>query len=332
MRLFQEVLQREKGGPALPEGSLAKLEAMREDRDAAISRVRSISEKIKEAMRVRRAIEKEKGDLTGEWAMGNLQRRTPTGRGGYTLTNGHDTLTQIDEALEKQNAEIAALRAKEEAASKASQAVFGPLQAIEDWIEDYAGAEFKTFDATPKMKRKASEDWSATAKRLRDEVAELQAERHRVASAPIPADEAKAAMRREIEALAEAGMPDVGRCLEGHSIRWPTKKLLGANGGLLVFDFLDVQALVAWLDRDRLIARLEDEIDAMADPAEALTDAQRQKEDARLRAEVLRVEREEEAAISAAAAEGTTIPRRRNADPRAVLELASNVPGHEERF
>ncbi len=86
-------------------------------------------------------------------------------------------------------------------------------------------------------------------------------------------------------------------------------------------------ALFVWLNRDVLIAKLCAEVDAVADPASALTAEQRRKENIRLDAEILRIEREEETLIVAAANEGTFITRRADADPRAVLELDDNVPG-----
>ena len=331
MRRYQEVLKRDESGPKLPRAALAKLDAMRDEQAAARGHAKALSGRVSEAVTVRRGIESEKAELTGEHAMGHLTRRRYNGPGRHTLTSGREMLAQIDQALEKQNVEIAALRAKQNTADEVAKAAARPLQAIEAWLEEHAGAEFQPDDPAPKLKRKTGEDWPTTAKRIRAELAELQAERHRVASAPMPAAEAKAAVRAEVETLAEAGTPDVGGCLEGGAIRWPTKTLTRSKDGPLVaWDVFDARALLAWLNRDRLIERLEAEVDALADDTEALTDAERAKEDARLRAEILRVEREEEAAIVTAAAEGIAIPRRRNADPRAVLELADNVPGHEE--
>ncbi len=67
----------------------------------------------------------------------------------------------------------------------------------------------------------------------------------------------------------------------------------------------------------------------MADDGAALSDDQRLKEDTRLRAALLEAEREEEAAITAASAQGANIARRRDADPRAVLGLdATASPGY----
>jgi hypothetical protein len=55
----------------------------------------------------------------------------------------------------------------------------------------------------------------------------------------------------------------------------------------------DVLALLCWLHRDTLIARLESEIDIEADDANALTDEQRAIREAELLRDMLATERAE---------------------------------------
>ncbi len=69
-------------------------------------------------------------------------------------------------------------------------------------------------------------------------------------------------MRAEIAELAEAGAADVGPLFEGGSIRWPDKPLKRGDGTVISYHSIDVHSLLAWLDRDRLIAQLDVEIEA----------------------------------------------------------------------
>jgi hypothetical protein len=55
----------------------------------------------------------------------------------------------------------------------------------------------------------------------------------------------------------------------------------------------DVLGLLAWLHRDALVKAVSAEIDNMADDAHALSDTERQKRAAQLRAELLDLQREE---------------------------------------
>src|SRR5690606_811454 len=80
-------------------------------------------------------------------------------------------------------------------------------------------------------------------------------------------------------------------------------------------------AFYAWLHRDEIAARITGMIDAAVPKSGVLTDDQRDAEFSRISAKRLELERAEEALIVAMEAEGRTIQRRRDADPRAVLEI-----------
>jgi hypothetical protein len=74
-------------------------------------------------------------------------------------------------------------------------------------------------------------------------------------------------------------------------------------------------ALAAWIDPAALMAALSRDIDGVAD-ARAMTAKDRAAKVRELEAAMLEAERAEEALIEAA---GGTIPRRRDADPAAIL-------------
>jgi hypothetical protein len=77
--------------------------------------------------------------------------------------------------------------------------------------------------------------------------------------------------------------------------------------------------VLIWLFRDQLVEGLSAEIGE--DAPGALSYDQREAELGRLSKELLALERQEEALISAAERVGQRIVRRRDADPRAILEV-----------
>jgi hypothetical protein len=154
---------------------------------------------------------------------------------------------------------------------------------------------------------------------LRHRLDELRADAHMVASAPMPSAAAKAIMVRQIENLAQAGRPAVLHCVEiGHEISFATRI---ERIGPVAVQQTDVVGLVAWLLKPQLIAALAAEIDDLADDGAALTDAQRSAKEREIAAAALDTERQIEAVIEAAEAQGTAIARAESADPRAVLNI-----------
>jgi hypothetical protein len=98
-------------------------------------------------------------------------------------------------------------------------------------------------------------------------------------------------------------------------------------GGRLVSLEGDPSPLVLfWLHKDAIIERIEREIDAIADDANALTLEQRTEQVALISADKLATEREEEHFLIQAVVAGAAIQRRSAADPRAVLGLGDDMP------
>ena len=166
---------------------------------------------------------------------------------------------------------------------------------------------------------------------LRTQILALCEEAEDVRSAPFPADEIKARLHPEIDALARRGRPDIAGIMGLAPLAIPTKDALlhavltdGATG-VVRGSVDDGVALVAWLFRDELVAKIDAEIDAAAE-AEALTMDERQRRLADLCTRQLAAEREECATIEAAAAIGTVIMPRPNVDPRAFFNLSDALP------
>lgn len=164
--------------------------------------------------------------------------------------------------------------------------------------------------------------------KYRTELQAIDSQIEKTKSAPRPAAEVKRAFRKEFEATVSRGTPDVFQALEfGESIGFPRKEMnISPGGQLTYFNIPDAMAFIAWLDPERVLKRIEEEIDARADDANALSSDERARQLRKLAAEKLRVERQEEATIAMAEAMGFAIPRRPDCDFRAILGLADNVP------
>ena len=78
---------------------------------------------------------------------------------------------------------------------------------------------------------------------------------------------------------------------------------------------------MAFLFPDQLLSALCREVDLVSDDANSLDDATRATKLATIAADMLAVEREEEALIVQAEQAGNQILRRPDADPRAVLQI-----------
>jgi hypothetical protein len=162
---------------------------------------------------------------------------------------------------------------------------------------------------------------------LRAKLVELRGEVQTIRFAPMPASNAKAAMRKQVESLAAAGQPDVLPLLDGYPLRFPQEHIQmqtsTAQGiGITTHSQPNLLALFTWLHRDELIGDLEDLIDEVAgDDEQALSPDQKRAKEAEVLAAILQFERQEEALIEALEASGATIARREEADPRAVLNI-----------
>ena len=174
-----------------------------------------------------------------------------------------------------------------------------------------------------------------TLKHVGTEMA-LKANLHSVRSAPRPAAHAKAMLRAEIERLAEMGKPDVFGMIEhGEPINWPKLHLrVDVEGNVLTeglptvrgygsLELAEAVGLVAWLNRDALIAKLDALLDEAADDQNALSDADRAKQIKILSGQLLDTERAECDLIAIAKGE---VEYRSDTDPRALLGLANDMP------
>ena len=149
---------------------------------------------------------------------------------------------------------------------------------------------------------------------------ELAADIVSVKRSPWPTSITKKLARAQIAELCKRGRPDVFGLVEhGERIAWPTLPTGAVDLPEAVRNPIDTPALIAWALGSELIEAIEREIDELSDDDRALTHEERGKKIETIEADMLAIEREEEALIELAEAQGVPITRRVNADPRAVL-------------
>lgn len=138
--------------------------------------------------------------------------------------------------------------------------------------------------------------------------------------AGVPTAALKAQAAAYVEALTERGSP---RIIADHRRDFEVQFRVGETWGDVGLAG-HLPAILAWLQPDQFLARLNQTIDAMPTPPFAMTSKARAQKLIALEAELLQCEREEEALIESSEEIGPVILRRLTADPRAVLCLGIN--------
>lgn len=161
---------------------------------------------------------------------------------------------------------------------------------------------------------------AATVEAKRAELVAIAERRADIANRPAVAKDLKAAISRAVAGEAEKGRPPFDPRIRGG--RDPSKFAEQLRVRVYTGQFLTVGEggvpFLVWLLADQIEARLHALVDE-ADLTGAMSDAEQVAAQAALDAERLAIEREEEALIRMAEAQGMAIARRADADPRAVL-------------
>lgn len=262
--------------------------------------------------------------------------KTPRGQGGANLDDDDTSVVDAKRKRDAIDAEMARLGELIELRRAVSRNRAALVQSLEGWLQTgrpsgtaiVAAAEV---DIATIAKR--GEAPMTALDRLRQRLRELDADAHRVRSAPFPAAHAKARARAMIEQLAARGTPDASALVEADlDIGWPmVMQRLGLAGivaktgdqlaGNAMAEIVDMTALFAWLHKDALIARIEQEIDGIADDTSALSPQDREQCLAQIDADRLAIERQEAALVWRLQADGLPVEHRTDADARAVLAV-----------
>ena len=174
------------------------------------------------------------------------------------------------------------------------------------------------------------EDILTAVERLRRRSRELNADCAYHQSAPFPSEGARAKARQTVEALAMRGAPNVSRMIEHDgNLEFVSKDqsvpIIGGSKESPVFTTAawsqpDVLALFCWLNRDALIAKLDEEISAEADDKSALSHAERERHAAEVATDLLAIERQEAALVWAGMEQGLPCEHRSDCAPQAILQ------------
>ncbi|WP_375764116.1 hypothetical protein ACE10X_07020 [Bradyrhizobium sp. Pha-3] len=245
-------------------------------------------------------------------------------------------IAKLDRQIAEANAEIESLRPRAELLS----ATISQTGVLLRNLENYAKAAFKGIVASllgkpveqPRLAK--NETWIEAIEGRRRRIRELRANADKFRAAPLRSD---IVLQREIERindLAKLGAPDAFDAIErGADVKWPMFKYLEFFPvvGRIKFETGDALPLIAHLFRDQMIAAAKAAIEAVADDDAALSDADRARLVGEAERDALAVEREECALVRGAKAAGALVLFRPDADPRAVLGLADDMPPAAQR-
>ncbi|MGJ5180393.1 hypothetical protein ACQR16_24495 [Bradyrhizobium oligotrophicum] len=303
----------------------------------------SLRQRAEDAMNLQRPLFDQLGEARADKHRLNARiahLKTPRGQGGPGLDD--DDVSVIDAArkLAAVDAEMTRLNELLETRQARSRNAGASVTNLEGWLRTgrpggTAIVPADDIDVASVLKK--GETVAAALDRIRRRLRELDADEHRVKSAPIPAAYAKAQARAAIEQLAERGTPDVSALVEaGHAIGWPLTMqrlglaaIVGKTGDQIVGnamgEVIDTAALFVWLHRDALVARLEREIDAITDDVAALSPQDRERKLSEIAQDKLAIERSEASLVWSLQRDGLPVEHRTDADPRAVLGVELQV-------
>jgi hypothetical protein len=204
----------------------------------------------------------------------------------------HAAVISEREKLARFESKLARVRARREKARSVSEPILRVLDGIERYLDGPGGFT----DTAPA--RPAKGDTIAV---VSERIASLRADLAEVDAAPWPSDDAKARAAAEVDFLASRGAITVGASIDNRgSLKWPlqtTNVVMGAPDERGLPDPYDRKtlgpetALIAWLFRDQLVARLHQEIDAIADDECALSAEDRIRRTAKIKDDLLKEQR-----------------------------------------
>jgi hypothetical protein len=308
----------------LPKESRAKLERLQDERSAARVILRDRSDAFREAQEAHGRAQSE--------ARRALENLSAPPRG----VNLDELRTKIEAEGNRHQDALGKAAERHRAAEEAVRA-FDYLSDVETWLDRYAALGGK-LEHQPLPKPGIGVDAA------RSKLKEVAAAWEQAEQAPSPKADFLERALAEVDALAEHGKiqldlrnrgPNPVALREKLSVALDTITLPAErhttfiNGKVQTVDVPrcehhalsgDAAPTLVWLFRDQIAAKLTAEIEAASD-AGALSHADREGRFRKLAEQRLSLEFQEEAAIVHAAQNGQSIPRRRNADARAILQV-----------
>jgi hypothetical protein len=263
--------------------------------------------------------------------IGDLMRHPS--EGGFGLDADAVQVVTEQKLLEQATAELERLKSLQEI-RRARWATCGQLErSIVDWLRSGIPGDCRLVaidDAPVAELLKKGESMVDAVGRYRRRLRECVADLHHVKSAPHTSQEAKAAARQQINQLADAAEPDVSNVVELlEPIRFTTTSTQTLAPSLdpqlapaiVQTETQDSLGLICWLFRRELTEKIEHLIDQISADGEALSEKQRQEQEAEISAEIRAIQAAEVAVIWAAEAQGEIIDFRSDTSPAAVLGI-----------
>jgi hypothetical protein len=179
--------------------------------------------------------------------------------------------------------------------------------------------------AAPKLPK--NENYSTIIDEQRREIERLKIELQTTRDAPLPAAEARKIAHAWLDRLAAQGAPDVMPTIEsGRAPALATSA--GYHYSLTSTDSnqIDPIRFIIWSCKPQIAAGLDALISENSDDSSAVSSPDRQRLISDLKKKIFECELIEELTLAAAHAAGHQIPRRADADLRAVLGLAFSSP------
>jgi hypothetical protein len=253
---------------------------------------------------------------------------------GYSLDKDAIQVKLAQADLDRCTETIARLKTVEKERSARWHAAAQTERIVEDWLGSGVPrgctiVDHEPIDAAALLKK--NETLIDAVERVRRRGREIAADLNRVRTAPHPSADRKLAMRQQVDALAELAAPHVSASIAiGSPIEFPTENVRvdvhNAPGAVGFTDVPNALGLLCWLHRDALISKLDSEIDAEADDAIALNDADRAKQEAVILGDIVSNDRDECALIELGAKQGIVIEHRADVSPLALLGLSLVTP------
>lgn len=249
------------------------------------------------------------------------------------LAADHTALVEAERVVEAAKSEFHRIERLLSLRSPTAAALRGIVSALERYAGRHSGHGLALAPPTPVPTLRKGQSHAQAVDDLRDRLRSTKASIRAVLGAPLPSRMAIGLAHRQIDELAARGRPNVESLLYGAGTfefakQFGGQVLAGSDEPHIVNlpQVFDGEATACWAFGDHLKKILAREIEAKADDARALTPEQREVRVRELKAELLSIERQEEALITAATNERIVIYRRPDSDPRAVLSLADNCP------
>lgn len=321
----------------LPDSAKVMFTDLVQDMEDASVIMRAAIEKQLEARSLKNDYERDLAAVTGGRPIEADPDHYGLSVGRASVSKDHPRIKKLTGLIDTAKADLQKIQEQVDARSYRWNRAGQLVGAIEKYVRSVSG-EVTIAAVKDKPVPSGGGDVLDAVELCRKKILELRSDLAAINAAPITSALAKQLARQEIDALAARGEPNCFALIENRaSISWPMTTIYGDNPGTaLAFSLgemlrptgapgFDALSFYVWHNRDAVIASIERKIDEAADDAQALSDEERRKRRTSTLANILRTERDEESLIRVGKTRGLELQRRPEADPRAVLGLASEL-------